>query len=136
MAMPDGTMSAVGVTVFVCVTCGAQPDGGLSRGRRLYDAITARMGAGPANVMTVTPIECLAVCKRPCTVALTGPGKWTCVVGDLDSEQHAGDVVAAARSYVVAEDGIIPWRQRPLSFRKGVVARIPPFGFRPEADDV
>jgi predicted metal-binding protein len=133
MAQSDGTMSETGVTVFVCVTCGAQPDGGLTLGRRLYDAVTAQTGAESAGVMTVVPSECLAVCKRPCTSALAGPEKWTCVVGDLDPEQHAGDVIAAARSYVASENGIIPWRQRPLSFRKGVVARVPPIGFRPAA---
>ncbi|HEX3993506.1 MAG TPA: DUF1636 domain-containing protein [Acetobacteraceae bacterium] len=127
-------MGEIGVTVFVCVTCAPQADNGLSLGRRLYNAVTARTGAEMAAVLTVAPIECLAVCKRPCTVALSGPGKWTCVVGDLDPEQHAGDVIAAAQSYVATENGIIPWRQRPLSFRKGVVARVPPIGFRPAED--
>ena len=84
-------------------------------------------------MVKVTAVECLAVCKRPCTIALSGPGKWTCVVGDLDVEQHAGDVITAALNYVATENGIIPWRQRPLSFRKGVVARIPPLDFRSSA---
>jgi predicted metal-binding protein len=127
-------MTKTGVTVFVCVTCGTQPDGEMALGRRLYDAVATRTGSEMAGVINVAPIECLAVCKRPCTIALSGPGKWTCVVGDLDPEQHAGDVIAAARSYEATENGIIPWRQRPLSFRKGVVARVPPIGFQPEAD--
>ena len=136
MTVSDGIMSETSVTVFVCVTCGAQPDGGLTLGRRLYDAVTAQTDAESAGVITVTPIECLAVCKRPCTIAMSGSGKWTCVVGDLDPEQHAGDVIAGARSYVAAKNGIIPWRQRPLSFRQGVVARIPPLGFRPAVGEV
>jgi predicted metal-binding protein len=136
MALSDANMSVTGVTVFVCVSCGAQPDGGPALGHQLYDSVTARISAEMAGAITVTPLECLAVCKRPCTIALSGSGKWTCVVGDLDPEQHAGDVIAAARSYMAAQNGIIPWRQRPLSFRKGVVARVPPLGFRPESFDV
>ncbi|MFC6050816.1 DUF1636 family protein, partial [Methylobacterium hispanicum] len=33
--------------------------------------------------------------------------------------------------YAGTPDGIVPWRERPEAFRKGVVARIPPF---PAAD--
>ena len=124
----DVTMNHAAVTVFVCVTC-KRPDDDAARGRMLFDAVCARA----SGTVTVTPVECLAVCKRPCTIALSGPGKWTCVVGDLDHDRHADDVIAAAQNYAATENGIIPWRQRPLSFRKGVVARIPPFDFRPLA---
>jgi predicted metal-binding protein len=131
MSATDGTMSNAAVSVFVCVTCKLPNDGSLSRGRMLFDAVTASLNADMAAIVTVTPVECLAVCKRPCTIALSGPGKWTCVVGDLDPGQHAGDVIAAALSFAATDNGIIPWRQRPLAFRKGVVARIPPLDFRP-----
>ncbi len=77
-------------------------------------------------------MDCLAVCKRPCTVALAGDGKWTYVVGDLDPDTHADDVLAAALSYGESINGIIPWRQRPQAFRKGVISRVPPLSFRPE----
>jgi predicted metal-binding protein len=127
--MPDETDSPA-VTVFVCVTCKAADDGPVPAGRGLYEAIVARLGA--ATTCTVTPVACLAVCKRPCTVALAGPGKWTSIVGDLDPAVHADDVLLAAASHAATVDGIIPWRQRPLSFRKGVVARVPPLGFWPE----
>ncbi len=133
------------VTVFVCITCKAPDDGAearesqrsgpLSLGRLLFDAVTARLSAVAPGAIAVTPIACLAVCKRPCTIALAGPGKWSCLVGDLDPTLHADDVIAAALSHAATADGIIPWRQRPQSFRKGVVARIPPLGFRPEAPE-
>jgi predicted metal-binding protein len=57
---------------------------------------------------------------------LAAAGKWTYVVGDLDHQTGVDDIIAAVTSYRTAADGIIPWRQRPLSFRKGVVSRIPP----------
>jgi predicted metal-binding protein len=120
-------------TVFICVSCKG-PDGSVDRpGRVLFDAVTDGLRDRADCKVTVTAVECLAVCKRPCTVALAGAGKWTCVVGDLDHETAADDVIAAAVSYGASQTGIIPWRERPLSFRKGVVSRTPPAGFRPEA---
>jgi predicted metal-binding protein len=108
-------------TLLVCVTC--KSDQG-PMGAGLYEALRGRLAAEPDIVLQ--PVECLSVCKRPCTVALAAPGKWTYVVGDLTRESHLGDVVAAARRYAVSPDGIVPWRERPLSFRKGVVSRTPP----------
>ena len=81
-----------------------------------------------AEGVTVTPIECLAVCKRPATIAMVGPGKWTYLIGDLESAQ-LDEVVAGTLAYQRSENGIVPWKERPASFRKGVVARIPPLGF-------
>jgi predicted metal-binding protein len=121
-------------TVFVCVTCrGADPDA--RPGRTLFETVSARMRETAEGGITVVPVECLAVCKRPCTVALAAAGKWTSVVGDLDPSLHADDVVTAALAYGASENGIIPWRQRPASFRKGVVSRTPPAGFRPPPRD-
>jgi predicted metal-binding protein len=116
--------SDVGVTIFICITCGMSE--GKSRGRLLFDAVNAKLRADGNALVTVSPVECLAVCKRPSTIALSGRGKWTCIVGDLDYRQHVGDVISAAMSFSASENGIIPWRQRPQSFRQGVVARVPP----------
>ncbi len=116
----------MGTTVFICVTCRGRDDDSARPGRALYDAVVARLADCGDAAVTVAPVECLAVCKRPCTVALAGAGKWTCVVGDLDLGRGADDVIAAALGYQASETGIIPWRERPLSFRKGVVSRTPP----------
>jgi predicted metal-binding protein len=106
--------------LLVCVTC--KSDRG-PIGAALYEALGPRL-AGAA--IALRPVECLSVCKRPCTVALAGPGKWTYVVGDLDESEHLEDVICAARRYAAASDGRVPWRERPLPFRKGVVSRTPP----------
>ena len=107
-------------TLLVCVTC--KSDEG-QVGAALYEALGARMAA---EAIALEPVECLSVCKRPCTVALAAPGKWTYVVGDLSREANIEDIVTAARRYAAAPDGIVPWRERPLPFRKGVVSRTPP----------
>jgi predicted metal-binding protein len=124
-------MGHAAVTAFVCVSCRGKDNDAERPGRRLFDAITGRLGEGDDTGITVTPVECLAVCKRPCTVALAAPGRWTYVVGDLHPQDHVDDLIAMALRYGTSSDGIVPWRERPQSFRKGVVCRIPPLGFRP-----
>jgi predicted metal-binding protein len=108
-------------TLLVCVTCKA--DEGLL-GAPLFDALAHRL-AGELDI-ALRPVECLSVCKRPCTVALAAPGKWTYVVGDLTRESHIEDIVIAARRYAAAPDGLVPWRERPQPFRRGVISRTPP----------
>jgi len=108
-------------TLLVCVTCRSEA-GPIGPG--LYEALGERLASQPD--IALKPVECLSVCKRPCTVALAAPGKWTYVVGDLDRDTHLEDIVVAARRYAASPEGIVPWRERPLSFRKGVVSRTPP----------
>ncbi|HEX9170503.1 MAG TPA: DUF1636 domain-containing protein [Roseiarcus sp.] len=108
-------------TLLICVTCklGDRP-----LGAGLFAALDERLATEPA--IALRPIECLSVCKRPCTVALAGSGKWTYVVGDLMPEAHIEDIINAAQLYAASPTGIVPWRERPISFRKGVVSRTPP----------
>jgi predicted metal-binding protein len=120
------------VTVFICISCKGQEATTEKPGQFLFDIVTTSLSTRSDNAVTITPVECLAVCKRPCTVALAAAGKWTYVVGDLDPQTNVDDIITAAFSYRAAGDGIIPWRQRPQSFRKGIVSRVPPLGFRLE----
>ena len=119
--MTDESGPSTAATLLVCVTCKSD-EGPLGSG--LFAALGERLGVEPA--IALRPIECLSVCKRPCTVALAAAGKWTYVVGDLTREAHVEDIVTAARRYAASPAGIVPWRERPLSFRRGVVSRTPP----------
>jgi predicted metal-binding protein len=117
------------VTAFICVTCRGAGGDDERPGRLLFEAVTTSLRARTDCDVTVTPVECLSVCRRPCTVALMAAGKWTYVVGDLDPETHVDDVISMAVRYGLTDNGIVPWRERPQSFRRGVVSRIPPLGF-------
>jgi predicted metal-binding protein len=108
-------------TLLVCITCKSD-EGPMGAG--LFEALSERLATDPE--IALKAVECLSVCKRPCTVALAAPGKWTYVVGDLTRESHLEDIVVAARRYAASSAGIVPWRERPLAFRKGVVSRTPP----------
>jgi predicted metal-binding protein len=125
--LPYGGGERSPATLVVCVTCRSD-EGPLGAG--LFAALGERLKAEPD--IALMPIECLSVCKRPCTVALAASRKWTYVVGDLTREEHIEDIVTAARLYAASTNGIVPWRERPLSFRRGVVSRTPPL-LLPEA---
>jgi predicted metal-binding protein len=121
-------VSSAETTIFVCTACRASDNPDHRPGEFLLKALEKSAAARADLPFRIEAVECLAVCKRPCTIALAGAGKWTYVIGDLDSEQHVADILAAAESYAASENGIVPWKERPGCFRKGVVSRIPPLG--------
>ena len=113
--------SSPAATLLVCVTCKSD-EGQVGAG--LFAALERRLAGEPG--IALRPVECLSVCKRPCTIALAAPGKWSYVVGDLTREANIEDIVIAARRFAAAVDGVVPWRERPIAFRRGVVSRTPP----------
>ena len=119
-------MSEPEATILVCVTCRAGDEQGPRPGQLLFEALQARLAGADASHIALTPVECLSVCKRPCTLALAAPGKWTYVVGDLDRDANLDDILEAATRFAATPDGLVPWRERPQSFRKGVISRTPP----------
>ena len=123
------------VTLFVCTSCRRKVAGEVEvfdhPGKALATELATRVrAAGASDDVLVEPVECLAVCKRPATIALSGEGRWMYLIGDLDPALHLDDIVSAARAYAASGNGIVPWRERPQIFRKGVVARVPPLGFK------
>jgi predicted metal-binding protein len=95
----------------------------------LLESLREKLAERNERDIRVESVECLAVCKRPCTVALAGDDKWTYVLGDLDKNADIDDLIASARSFAVSENGLVPWKERPDCFKKGVVSRTPPAGF-------
>lgn len=93
-------------------------------GARLLEALK---DAAAPDLVRIEGVECLSVCKRPCTVAVASQGRWTYVYGDLDPGSSARTILDGLGLYADTPDGIVPWKARPEAFRKGVVARIPPF---------
>ncbi len=111
-------------TIIVCISCrdASGSDAHPRAGERLAQD-TRRAAAGqPVEVRTV---ECLGNCKRRLSASILHDGAWSYVFGDL-AEDSGADLVAGASLLATAEDGKIPWRGRPDSLRRGLVARIPP----------
>lgn len=121
-------MPAADVDIFVCTSCAAADEPKGATALSLVTAINDRLAGQQTEGITVRPVDCLAVCKRPCTLAFASADKWTYIIGDL-TPANSDDVVAAAISFQRSSNGIIPWSERPQTFRKGVIARVPPLGF-------
>ena len=116
------------VIVSVCITCkSAQPEE-IRHGPVLLERLRAAVAAEQA---VVCPVQCLGVCKRPTTVAVSGAQGFTFVFGDL-TPVAAGEIASFVQSYRAADYGFVPWRQRPEVLRRGLVARLPPAAWSPE----
>ena len=121
------------ITLFVCTSCRRPLEGDVfdRPGKAMAEELVLRIdAAGASEAVHVEPVECLAVCKRPVCVSLSGAGRFMYVIGDVDPALHLDDIVAGARAYAATSNGMVPWRERPPIFRKGVVARVPPLGFK------
>lgn len=110
-------------TLFVCVTCRreGEPPAEPRPGARLHAALKER-----APDLEIVPVECLSNCTRACSAAVSAPGKWTYVIGDLDPERNVDDMLAFVRAHGEAADGLTPWRERPVHIRQHTIARVPP----------
>jgi len=113
------------VTLHVRTTCKANlplAEGEQPLGARLHAALIA--GEAPQGVRIVG-VECLSACAQGAAIALSAPGRWSYVYGRL-TEADAPDILLGAAAYAEAADGLVPWRARPVIFRKQSLARIPP----------
>jgi len=128
--LPEVFMHAEPVDLLVCTSCRsatpanplATPDPDTRPGTHLVAALQA---AAPEGVRIVA-VECLSNCSRGCTIALRKPGAWTYVYGNLTPEAHLPVIMEGVEKYRSAENGLVPWRERPEHFRKNCIARIPP----------
>ena len=109
--------------LHICMTCKAGlVEDGPCMGARLWAAIAAL--AVPEGV-TVLPIDCLSACNTGASVALSMTGGWSYVYGRM-TDENAADILTGAAAYARTTDGLVPWRERPVIFRKQSIARIPP----------
>ena len=116
------------VVISVCVSCKSAD--GLNAGAPMLEAIRAALGES-ADVH-VRPVQCLSVCKRPTTVAVSSTDGYSFVFGDMLPETAAEAVASFAASYRDSPYGLVPWRQRAEVLRKGMVTRLPPLGWSPD----
>ena len=122
---------AAPVVVSICVSCRVGSGDEAARpGGRLLD-VTRNALRSQAGVL-VRSVECLGVCKRPVTAAVSAEDGFTFVFGDLDPESGPEAIAHFARDYARTDYGFVPWRERPPVLQRSLVARIPPPGWSPE----
>jgi predicted metal-binding protein len=116
------------MTVYVCITCrrAGDPEDGARPGLTLARE-TARAAQGTG--VTVRQVRCLANCSRALSAAVRREGSWTYVFGGLDETRDASALIEGARLFAGAADGLMPWRGRPDSLKRGLIARVPPIDF-------
>ena len=131
--LPDKTVetpapNAAATVIYVCTTC-RRPDDPEDYPRPGAALAEATIRAAENAGVTVTPLRCLANCKRGCSAVLRRPDAWTYVFGHLDPSADAEALVKGAQLLSQSADGLMPWRGRPDALKRGLIARIPPLGF-------
>jgi predicted metal-binding protein len=103
----------------------AEAEGAQTDGRDLYDRVKSLLAEmGTDAPVQVLPNLCFANCDRGCSAGISAPGKWSYLMGDLGPE-HAADLLAYARTYAKAKNGVVLPSKRPPSLEKTVIARFP-----------
>src|SRR4051794_3667811 len=121
---PDGP-----TFISVCITCKTADDGTVV-GPAMFESVKAALGS--SDRVQVRPVQCLSVCKRPATVAVTSADGYSFLFGDLQTESGTAALVSFVKSYQNSDYGLVPWRERAEVLRKGMVARVPPLRWSPD----
>jgi predicted metal-binding protein len=117
------------VELLVCTTCrrGLPVEDDAQRPGALLHAALSH--AELPDGVHLKAVECLSNCDQGCSVVLRGgPARWTFVYENLNETDDIDVIVEGATKYHATENGIVPWRERPVHFRKNCAARIPPLG--------
>ena len=114
--------------VSVCITC--KTADGVLVGPEMFEAARAAIGA--CDQVKVRPVQCLSVCKRAATVAVSSADGYTFLIGDLQADSGAAALASFVESYRKSNFGLVPWRERAEVLRKGMVARVPPMRWSPD----
>lgn len=123
----------LGLTLSICLRCRDGREGSTDAveqrgGCRLARAVVVALDNSSAaeHGLILRGVHCMSQCKRPCTIALSGPSRFSYLFGDLDPTQHVGDVLTVAAAYAQSADGFLPRSARPDVLRTGILGRIPP----------
>jgi predicted metal-binding protein len=127
---PSGTADAR-VVISICTTCKSQDTAAEVVGSKLLAAVRDVMSSSDGGI-AVRAVQCLGVCKRPTTAAVSGPDRYTFVFADLQPIDDATALRDFAACYARSDYGLVPWRERAQVLRRGMIARIPPAIWSPE----
>jgi predicted metal-binding protein len=116
------------MTTFVRITCKGHGESPTPEQPRsgLRPSAAPRANEALGGEIAVVPVACLAHGARVRRLAPSGAGKWSDLVGALDQNRDAADVVVFARPHDADAAGAPPCRQRPAHVRNARFARVPP----------
>lgn len=119
--------NADGVVVFVCRSCREETDANADPRPGSLLSIATIEKAEKAGI-EVRSVNCLANCKRGLSATIRSADGWSYIFGGLTLDD-ADDLLTGAQLLAGAPDGLMPWRGRPDSLKRGMIARIPPFDY-------
>ena len=131
MGDPQPSATGAPVVISVCTTCKTQDVGAELVGPNLLAAVRDIISSADRGI-AVRAVQCLGVCKRPTTAAVSGPDRYTFVFADLQPADGAPALRNFALSYARSDYGLVPWRERAQVLRRGMIARIPPAIWSPD----
>jgi len=115
-----------GVPVLhVCVTCRAGrelAEGETPPGSLLHAAVAALLATTPAAELR--EVICLSSCDHGCAAAISSPGKWTYLLGRLNTELLP-DLLTYVALYAASRTGTVLPSKRPASLARMVLGRMP-----------
>ncbi|MBD2609650.1 DUF1636 domain-containing protein [Scytonema hofmannii FACHB-248] len=119
--------------LFVCTTCSSVwKDGkrvGESGGDKLFKQLQELHQDWELHEeFPIQPVECMSACDRACTISFVANGKCTYLFGDISpdlSTSEMANVLECATKYYNHTEGLLPWAERPVPLKKGILARIP-----------
>ena len=118
-------------TLMVCALCrfSAQERSrdGVSGGQYLIDQLRQELSSrNLQNTVHIEPLRCMAGCHQPCNVSVAAPGKLTFIMSGVDPVKEAPQVSEFCQQYTAAEDGRVPYRDRPPEIRRATAFVLPP----------
>jgi predicted metal-binding protein len=111
-------------TLHVCTTCRTGlplVEGQVPPGRHMYDAVATHPAAATVELREV---ECLSLCDHGCAAAIAMPGKWSYLLGRLDTSL-VGDLLDYAATYARSATGTVLPSKRAPSLARMVLGRLP-----------
>lgn len=115
--------------IYVCTSCSLSRSErdcqGIRGGQHLFNLLKQQSDKLHPQ-FTIQPVQCMSACNRFCAIAFAAPHKTTLMFGDIPALESATAVLTFAEQYRHSPDGLVPHKQRPVVFQKGILARIPP----------
>ena len=115
-------MSEPATVLHVCTTCRA----GAGLHERLAFLLAGRPEAPVSAPVRLLGAKCLSNCEHGGSASIAGAGKWSYLLGNLDSSL-ARDLLDYAATYAASASGVVMPSKRPASLAGMVRGRIPPF---------